>query len=57
MSKTPLSKMIDMNVRCIKCGAPMGKCDCWVQCSFCEWLHAKGELCANPECPGKKWDE
>ncbi len=35
------------NMRCTKCAAPMGDCDCWEQCS-CGWTAEKGMPCRNP---------
>lgn len=39
MSRSPIAMMIDRSVYCTRCGAPMGKCDCWVKitlrCSRC----------------------
>lgn len=46
---SPVEGLILNHVGCVKCGAPYGKCDCWVKCK-CGWLYAKGEKCSNPEC-------
>lgn len=40
-------KIVDSAVRCTKCGAGMGKCDCWTQCE-CGWLFEKGTKYRNP---------
>lgn len=31
MSKSPIISMIDSVVRCVKCNAKMGECDCWAK--------------------------
>jgi len=35
---TPIEKMIDASAKCAKCGAPMGKCSCWItlRCPKCK---------------------
>ena len=45
---TPLDRMINSVVTCLKCGAKMGQCDCQSRCS-CGWWHDKGKPCRNPE--------
>jgi hypothetical protein len=45
---TPLDRMILGAVRCVKCGAAYGACDCWERCS-CGWTAEKGKSCGNPE--------
>ena len=36
-------------LRCTRCGAPAGECDCWTPCA-CGWTFAKGTACNNPDC-------
>lgn len=36
-------------IRCVKCNALHGKCDCWTECS-CGWKYASGKSCSNPDC-------
>ena len=50
-SGSPLNSLIDGNVGCVKCGAAMGKCDCWTKCK-CGWLFEKDTSCRNPKCGG-----
>lgn len=33
---------------CTVCAAPMGECDCWVECS-CGWTYGKHSQCRNPD--------
>lgn len=35
------------DLRCTKCNAPAGTCDCWVVCS-CGWSAEKHKPCGNP---------
>lgn len=28
---SPIERMMDSVMRCVRCDAPMGKCDCWVK--------------------------
>ena len=44
-----IDKIIIGKVRCVKCGAGYGACDCWVKCK-CGWHRGKDEPCNNPEC-------
>jgi hypothetical protein len=44
---TPIDTMILKSVKCVKCGAGYGKCDCWTKC-FCGWSFEKGTSCDNP---------
>ncbi len=44
----PLDKAILNTVRCVKCGAAYGKCDCWEKCS-CGYFAEKGQPCNNPK--------
>lgn len=45
---SPLDRMIDASVRCLKCGAKgVGTCDCNERCS-CGWIADKGQPCRNP---------
>jgi hypothetical protein len=47
MSETPTDRLVKQSVRCTKCGAKYGKCDCWTECR-CGWLYERGEQCRNP---------
>jgi len=53
MSAPPISRMIDSIVRCLKCGAKMGECDCWVQvtlqCPQCKRTKLTGRDKTDPE--------
>lgn len=44
-------KMIDAVMKCVICGAPYGKCDCWSKCPKCGWTIQKGvpHLCGPKE--------
>lgn len=42
-----LDRLVDQAVRCVKCGAGIGKCDCWVWCT-CGWRAERGKPCNNP---------
>ncbi len=56
MSKklTPIETLMSKSeVRCTKCDALYGECDCWVKCD-CGWRHGKGEGCKNPDCLEEK---
>lgn len=44
---SPINQLIDSVMKCGKCGAPMGKCDCWTKCK-CGWSYEKGGKCNNP---------
>jgi len=49
--QTPIEKLIDTHMRCLKCNAKMGECDCWTKCPIkgCKWSFEKGTKCRNPE--------
>jgi hypothetical protein len=50
--KTPIEIMIDRaDMKCTKCGAKMGMCDCWTKCKIpgCAWSFEKGKKCRNPD--------
>lgn len=34
-------------MKCVKCSAAMGACDCWTKCP-CGWSFEKGTKCRNP---------
>ena len=36
------------SMKCTLCGAGMGNCDCWEQCT-CGWTAEKGKPCSNPK--------
>lgn len=43
--------MVDnCGLKCTKCGAAKGQCDCWVKCPVkgCNWSFEKGGKCQNP---------
>ena len=42
-----LDRFVRQSVRCTKCGAGYGKCDCWTECR-CGWLYERGGQCRNP---------
>jgi len=44
---SPLEKMIDSTVKCVKCGKGMKECKCWKKCN-CGWFYAVGKKCRNP---------
>ena len=46
---SPIDKMIFEAVRCLKCGAKYGMCDCWSKCKSpnCTWFVEKGKKCGN----------
>jgi hypothetical protein len=45
---SPIDKMIDASVQCLKCGKPgYLTCDCWEKCT-CGWVAEKGKPCNNP---------
>ena len=46
-----LDRMILGSVKCVRCGAGYGNCDCWEKCR-CGWSHGRGEPCHNPNCGG-----
>lgn len=43
-----IDDLVTAAVRCCKCGAGYGCCDCWEKCS-CGWLAEKGKPCRNPK--------
>lgn len=48
---SPIERMIDnYNLKCVKCGAKAGFCDCWTKCPVagCSWSIEKGHKCRNP---------
>lgn len=46
---SPIDRLIGRSdLRCVKCGASKGECDCWESCS-CGWTAEKGKPCRNPE--------
>lgn len=46
---SPIERMIDAAcMKCAKCGAAMGTCDCWVLCD-CGRSFERGGECPNPE--------
>lgn len=45
--KTPIERLIDNSVKCLKCGAKFGTCDCWSKCD-CGWFYEKNGKCNNP---------
>jgi len=47
MKDSAVMTAIDLVVRCVKCGAPLGGCTCWIRC-WCGWHHDRAERCANP---------
>lgn len=44
---SPLERMIDTAVRCVRCGATRAECACYRQCR-CGRSVVKGEACDNP---------
>jgi len=46
-SSEPVNRMIDAVVKCTKCGAGYGQCECWTQCR-CGWSYERGGQCRNP---------
>lgn len=46
--RKPIEILIDAAMTCCKCGAKMGRCDCYEKCS-CGWWADKGKPCNNPE--------
>lgn len=45
---TPIDKIIMNAVKCTKCGAGYGQCNCWIECK-CGWLYESvGGKCENP---------
>lgn len=42
-----INRLIDAVMKCVKCGAAVGKCDCWEKCS-CGWSNSRGKFCRNP---------
>jgi hypothetical protein len=54
--RTPINSMVDAVVRCVKCGAKMGLCDCWTKCKEpgCTWFVEKGKKCGNKKNHAKK---
>lgn len=51
MNVTPIDSLIDDAMRCVKCKAKIGQCDCWTKCVIkgCAWSYEKGTRCKNPE--------
>lgn len=46
--RSPIERLIDAAcMKCAKCGARMGTCDCWEECP-CGWTTEKGGQCGNP---------
>ncbi len=46
---SPIDAMIGRaDMRCTKCGAKAGTCDCWEWCS-CGWTAERGKPCRNPK--------
>lgn len=44
----PINKLLNnVDFKCLKCGEPIGKCDCWQKCA-CGWSYEKGKKCRNP---------
>jgi hypothetical protein len=46
-----IERMIDnSSLKCVKCGAKAGYCDCWSECPVdgCGWSVEKGYKCRNP---------
>lgn len=50
--RKPIEAMIDSVMKCVNCGAKMGTCDCWANCS-CGWLYERLGECGNPIHKGK----
>lgn len=46
---TSLAGLIDATVRCTRCNAAKGQCDCWKKCAVCGWRYYKTETCQNQE--------
>lgn len=48
---SPIEKLVDSSLRCVKCNAKYGDCDCWTKCQIkgCSWFVEKGHKCRNPE--------
>lgn len=49
--KTPIEILFDKSdIRCTKCNAKAGTCDCWRKCPIegCTWYIEKGHKCNNP---------
>jgi hypothetical protein len=46
---SPLDRLMDTTMVCLKCGAPMQQgCECWEKCT-CGWFADAGKPCRNPE--------
>ena len=45
--KKPIESLIDSVVRCTKCGAKPGTCNCWTQCERCSWWYETGGECRH----------
>jgi hypothetical protein len=45
--RSPIEIMMDSVMKCVKCAAKMGACDCWSKCE-CGWTYEKGKSCRNP---------
>jgi hypothetical protein len=51
--RTVIDALIDKaDLRCTRCNAAMGGCDCWTKCD-CGWSFEKGTACRNPMHGGK----
>ena len=51
-SRLPINVLFDKaEIKCVKCDAKMGCCNCWAECS-CGWSYERGvdTKCNNPEC-------
>lgn len=42
--RSPIERMVDAAVRCVKCGGPVG-CACWTKCPRCGRMGETGEPC------------
>lgn len=49
MARTAIDALFDKaDMRCTRCGAPAGTCNCWVTCA-CGWTMGRSEkTCGNP---------
>lgn len=53
MSRSPIEALIDRGMKCTRCGAGMGKCDCWtpsitLRCPTCKITKM---VCKDPSDP------
>ena len=48
---SPIEKLVESSIRCVKCDAKYGDCDCWIKCPIdgCSWFIEKGYKCRNPK--------